>query len=153
MGFNVNSSVGRTARSGASLSARRRKPTLMGEINVTPFVDVMMVLLVIFMVAAPLMTVGLKVDLPDAKTPPVEGQDEPIIVSIDKEGKLYLQETEMALEKLTAKLDAIMQSRPDNRIFVQADEALDYGAVMAVVGAISEAGHNKLALITETPKQ
>lgn len=149
MGVNVHSSAARQGRS----NGRRRRPTLMGEINVTPFVDVMLVLLVIFMVAAPLMTVGLKVDLPDAKTPAIEGHDEPIIVTIDAEKKLYLQETEMDVKTLIAKLDAILHSKQDNRIFVQADKSLDYGEVMRVVSAIGGAGHRKLALITETPME
>lgn len=150
MGANLNNSS-RNGRSGNRLSSKRRRPGLMGDINITPFVDVMMVLLVIFMVAAPLMTVGLQIDLPNAKTPAVEGQDEPVIISINAQKKLFLQETELELNVLMAKLSAILEANPNNRVFVQADESLDYGTVMQMMSAISLAGHRKIALVTESP--
>ncbi|MEM7121617.1 MAG: protein TolR [Pseudomonadota bacterium] len=133
-----------------SARARRRRPP-MSEINVTPFVDVMLVLLIVFMIAAPLLTVGVEVDLPEADVPEVEGSDEPLAVSVDAEGRIFLQDTELALEELGPRLVAISQNNPDVRIFVRGDEAIEYGNVMAVMGALNQAGFNNVALITRLP--
>lgn len=119
------------------------------EINITPFVDVMLVLLVIFMVAAPMMTSGVTVDLPSSNASPVSGQDEPLSVSVTAGGKVYIQKTEVALKDLRGKLSAIVGTKKDTRIFVRGDKSVDYGRIMQVVGEINAAGLTKVALITE----
>ena len=121
---------------------------VMSEINVTPFVDVMLVLLVIFMVTAPLLTVGVQIDLPKTKAGVIQGQDEPLAVSIDHEGRLFLQETEIELENLIPRLIAISENKPDVRIFVRGDQTVPYGRVMTVMGTINQAGFSRVALIT-----
>ena len=121
---------------------------VMSEINVTPFVDVMLVLLVVFMVTAPLLTVGVQIDLPKTKAGVVQGQDEPLAVSIDKEGRLFLQETEIELGSLIPRLIAISENKPDIRIFVRGDQSVPYGRVMEVMGTINQAGFSRVALIT-----
>jgi biopolymer transport protein TolR len=120
----------------------------MSEINVTPLVDVMLVLLIVFMVAAPLMTVGVPVDLPETRAKPLQGDNEPINVSIDKDHKIFLQETEIDPETLVAKLEAIAKNGYDERIFVRGDTAVNYGAVMKVMGALNAAGYKKIGLVT-----
>ncbi len=130
--------------------ARRRRPP-MSEINVTPFVDVMLVLLIVFMIAAPLLTVGVEVDLPESDVPEVEGDDEPLAVTIDAEGRIFLQDTELALEELGPRLVAISQNNPEIRIFVRGDETIEYGNVMAVMGALNGSGFNNVALIARLP--
>ena len=129
----------------------RRSPRLVSEINVTPFVDVMLVLLVIFMVTAPLLTAGVDVDLPKTQAAQATGQDEPLIVSINAEGKTFLQETEFDLDALVARLRAITANKPDQRIFVRGDKSLAYGRIMEVMGALSTAGFAKVALVAEIP--
>jgi biopolymer transport protein TolR len=124
---------------------------IMSEINVTPFVDVMLVLLVVFMVTAPLLTVGVQIDLPKTKAGFVQGQDEPLAVSIDGRGRLFLQETEIPFENLVPRLIAISGNKPDIRIFVRGDKNIPYGRVMDVMGRISQAGFSRVALITATP--
>jgi len=121
----------------------------MSEINVTPLVDVMLVLLVVFMITAPLLTVGVTVELPESEAPPLPGQDEPLTVSIDASGAVYIQETQVALEELGAKLHAVTGEKPDTRIFVRGDRHIDYGQVMAVMGAVRAAGFPRVALVTE----
>jgi biopolymer transport protein TolR len=123
----------------------------MSEINVTPMVDVMLVLLVIFMVTAPLLTVGVQVDLPETGAPAVPGQDEPLAVSIDGRGRIFVQDSEASLDELVPRLAAISASNPDLRIFVRADKGIPYGRVMEAVGAINAAGYRKVALITVQP--
>ncbi|MDH5772575.1 MAG: biopolymer transporter ExbD, partial [Rhodospirillaceae bacterium] len=112
----------------------RNRRTQMSEINVTPFVDVMLVLLIIFMVTAPLLTVGVEVDLPKTKAGAISGQDEPLAVSIDNEGRIFVQDTEVELGAMTARLQAVSENNPDVRIFVRGDAAVDYGRVMQVMG-------------------
>jgi biopolymer transport protein TolR len=124
----------------------------MSDINVTPFVDVMLVLLVVFMVTAPLLSVGVPVDLPEAPAKPLAGNEEPLTISVDSAGKIYLQETEVALDELVPRLKAISENRTDARIFVRGDREVDYGNVMAVMGTINAAGYNKVALVAEAPK-
>ena len=126
---------------------KRSKP--MAEINVTPFVDVMLVLLIVFMVTAPLLTVGVTVDLPKATSSPLPGQDEPLTVSVDSEGVIYLQESEIAIDDLGPRLVAILETKPETRIFVRGDRVIDYGRVMEVVGRIHDAGIAKVALVTK----
>ena len=137
----------RTFGSRGRIRRRRRAP--MSQINVTPFVDVMLVLLVIFMITAPLLTVGVEVDLPEADTPPLGGDDEPLSITIDREGTTYLQETEVTVGDLIPKLKAITERRPDVRIFIRGDREIAYGRVMEVMGALNSAGFNNVALVTE----
>jgi biopolymer transport protein TolR len=131
----------------------RYKP--LAEINVTPFVDVMLVLLIIFMVAAPLMTSGVAVDLPKTQASNLNQDNEPITITVNTEGKIYIQETEIPLEGLVAKLQAIAQSQPqgapERRIFVRGDKGITYGRVMEVMGTISAGGFSKVALLAEQP--
>ncbi len=125
----------------------RRRP--MSEINVTPMVDVMLVLLVIFMVTAPLLTVGVTVDLPKTKASVIPGEDEPLAVSIDDIGQIFIQDTKVDLAGLVPRLLAITGNNPDVRIFVRGDKGIHYGRVMQVMGTVNAAGFRKVALITE----
>ena len=139
-------SVGR--RDGGTRTPRRRTRP-MSEINVTPMVDVMLVLLVIFMVTAPLLTVGVEVDLPKANVPAIKGQDEPLAVTIDRDGNIFVQDTGIELETLVARLEAVSESNRDVRIFVRGDKGIHYGRIMQVMGAIHAGGFTKVALITQ----
>jgi biopolymer transport protein TolR len=127
----------------------------MAEINVTPLVDVMLVLLIIFMVAAPLMTVGVPVDLPRTAAAPMNQETEPLTISVDPQGRVFLQETEVPMEDLVPRLQAIMrnqpQGQPERRIFVRGDRAIAYGRVMEVMGTIAAAGFTRVALLAEQP--
>lgn len=118
------------------------------EINVTPFVDVMLVLLVIFMITAPMLTAGVSVDLPDSRAPSVPGTDEPLSVTISKKGEIYIQETKIDMSGLAEKLEAIVGEKTDTRIFVRGDQGVDYGFVMQAIGEVNKAGLTKIALIT-----
>jgi biopolymer transport protein TolR len=132
----------------------RRRPGSyrpMSEINVTPLVDVMLVLLVVFMVTAPLLTVGVPVDLPKTEAAQIVGQDEPLVITVNAQGKLFIQETEVDLERLVPRLQAITANRSETRIFVRGDRALAYGRVMEVMGTVNLAGFTRVALITEQP--
>ena len=134
--------------SGAKLK-RRYQP--MANINVTPFVDVMLVLLVVFMVTAPLLTVGVKVDLPSVESNIIQGNDEPLTVSINGDGQIYLQEGLILLQELVPKLQAITGENPEARIFVRGDKEINYGLVMEIMSAINIAGFDKVALVTKIP--
>jgi biopolymer transport protein TolR len=136
---------------GASRGRRRHRPP-MSQINVTPFVDVMLVLLVIFMITAPLLTVGVQVDLPETEAGAISGDDEPLAISITKDNQIFLQETEVALGDLVPKLMAISERRTDMRIFVRADQDIPYGRVMEVMGTVNRAGFKKVALVTKNEK-
>lgn len=130
---------------------RSRSYRPMAEINVTPFVDVMLVLLVVFMVAAPLLTAGVPIDLPESEAKPITEEDnKPLEISITPEGKIFLGETHVKRERLVNMLTAMTRNDPDRRIFIRGDKALDYGMVMDVLGALNRAGFNKVALISET---
>lgn len=131
----------------------RSRTSLMTDINVTPMVDVMLVLLVIFMVTAPLLTVGVNVDLPETQAPAISGQDEPLSVSVDRAGQVFVQDTAVEMDALAPKIRAISGNNPDVRIFVRGDQAIDYGRVMAVMGAIHSAGFNKIALLASAPEE
>ncbi len=135
----------------SSRRSARRSRSLMHEINVTPFVDVMLVLLVVFMITAPLLTVGVPIDLPESTVPEIRGEDEPLAVSIDADGKLFLQNTEIAIDELAPRLGAITRRKPGTRIFVRGDKAIDYGRVMEVMGVLTEAGFANIALIAVLP--
>jgi len=124
----------------------------MAEINVTPMVDVMLVLLIIFMVSAPLLTVGVPLDLPQTQAKSLDNDKEPLTVSVNGKGLVYLQNTEIAVEELVPKLKAIVEARgggADERIFVRGDKQVDYGTMMKVMGRISGAGFRRVALVTE----
>ena len=127
---------------------RGRKKALMSEINVTPFVDVMLVLLIIFMVSAPLLTVGVPIDLPDTQAKAMNADTQPITVSVNNEGKIFLQETEIPIEEVVPKLQAIAKTGYEERIFVRGDKAADYGTVMKVMARISAAGFKNIGLVT-----
>jgi biopolymer transport protein TolR len=140
------------AHSGAFGKRRHRRNPVMSEINVTPMVDVMLVLLIIFMVSAPLLTVGVPIDLPQTQASSLDQADkEPLAVSVNTDGKVFLQNTEIPLEELVPKLQAISQARGGNeeRIYVRGDKTVDYGTVMKVMGRLSAAGFRKVALVTE----
>ncbi len=131
---------------------RRRRAAVMAEINVTPMVDVMLVLLIIFMVAAPLLTVGVPLDLPQTQAKTLDVDKEPITLSVRVDGKVFLGEnTEIKLDELVAKLTAITTARGgmEERIFVRGDKKVDYGTVMRVMGRLSAAGFKRVALVTE----
>jgi len=123
----------------------------LAEINVTPLVDVMLVLLIIFMVTAPLMTSGVSVDLPKTSAQPLNTDSEPLTVSINAAGNIFLQEDPVDLTDLVAKLQAIAQNNPERRIFVRGDKAITYGRIMEVMGTITEGGFTKVALLAEQP--
>jgi biopolymer transport protein TolR len=123
----------------------------MAEINVTPFVDVMLVLLVVFMVTAPLLSVGVPVDLPKTAATPLSNPDEPLVISINAKGEIFLQESRIPMENLTARLEAVTGQNENARIFVRGDKAIEYGQVMAVMGNISAAGFRKVSLMAELP--
>lgn len=127
---------------------RGRKKALMSEINVTPFVDVMLVLLIIFMISAPLLTVGVPIDLPDTQAKAMNADTQPITVSVNAEGGIYLQETEIAMDEVVAKLEAISKTGYEERIFVRGDKSADYGTVMKVMARISAAGFKNIGLVT-----
>lgn len=134
------------ARSGRGRGSRRP----MAEINVTPMVDVMLVLLIIFMVAAPLLTAGVPIDLPDSKAKAISDEDnKPLEVSIRKDGKIFVGETEVTEERIVTILTSMTENDPDRRIYIRADKGLDYGRVMSILGTINGAGFNKVALISE----
>jgi len=127
-----------------------RKTRPMSEINVTPFVDVMLVLLIIFMVTAPLLTVGVEVDLPKTRSSVLQGEDEPLAVSIDAQGQVFIQDTMVELDGLIPRLDAITGRNPSVRIFMRADRTVSYGQVMQVMSQINRAGYRKVALLTKS---
>jgi biopolymer transport protein TolR len=129
---------------------RHRAYRPMAEINVTPFVDVMLVLLIIFMVTAPLLTVGVPVDLPKTKAQTLNKPEEPLVISIDKEGRIFLQETAVELESLAPRLEAITTNKPDATIYVRGDKSVAYGRIMEVMGTVNAAGFTKVALISES---
>ena len=126
----------------------RRRNSLISDINVTPFVDVMLVLLIIFMVAAPLMTVGVPVDLPETRASEMNAQTEPITVSINNEGKVFIQETEVAMDDIIPRLEAIAKTGYEERIFVRGDQASDYGTVLRVMGRLNSAGFKNIGLVS-----
>ena len=133
---------------GGGRRRRRKSRAIMSEINVTPMVDVMLVLLIIFMVAAPLLTVGVPIDLPDTQAKAMNSDTQPITVSIDPQGKVFLQETEIPIEEVVPKLQAIAKTGYDERIYVRGDKTADYGTVMKVMARISAAGFKNIGLVT-----
>lgn len=141
-GTAASSGGGRRRRGGG----RRRAP--MSEINVTPFVDVMLVLLIVFMVAAPLMTVGVPLQLPETAARALNSDTQPITISVQQDGSIFIQDTPVAAEDVVAQLQAIGMAGYDERIFVRGDQATDYGTVMRVMARISSAGFRNIGLVT-----
>ncbi|AWC21905.1 protein TolR [Aminobacter sp. P9b] len=146
MGMSV--SAGGSGRGGRGHRRRGRHHGLMSEINVTPFVDVMLVLLIIFMVAAPLMTVGVPIDLPETAAKALNSETQPITISINEAGQIHIQETEIPIDEVVAKLGAIAKAGYEERIYVRGDKTADYGTVMKVMARIQAAGYNKIGLVT-----
>ena len=137
----------------ASNSGRRsrRRSAVMSDINVTPFVDVMLVLLIVFMVSAPLLTVGVPIDLPQSPAKALSQDNEPLTVSVDVAGKVFLQDKEIQIDDLVPKLKAIVEARNgtlNDQIYVRGDKKVDYGTMMRVMGRLSAAGYHKVALVT-----
>jgi biopolymer transport protein TolR len=122
------------------------------DINITPMVDVMLVLLIIFMVTAPLLTAGVAVDLPKTRAKLLSQDKEPLTITIEKDGKVFLQETEVNAAELVPRLTAIAENGYDQRIFVRGDKAVDYGTVMKVMGELNAAGFRRIGLVTEPPR-
>ena len=144
--------MGMSGAGAASGGARRgRRKAVMAEINVTPMVDVMLVLLIIFMVSAPLLTVGVPLDLPQTQAKSLEQDKNPLTLSVNLKGQVFLNETEISMDELVPKLKAITEARGglDERIFVRGDRKVDYGTVMKVMGRLSQAGFRRVALVTE----
>ena len=133
-------------------SRRRRRRAVMSEINVTPFVDVMLVLLIVFMVSAPLLTVGVPIDLPQSKAKALEQNNEPLAISVNQQGQIFLQNDEIKLDDLLPKLKAIIDARggtTNDLIYIRGDKTVAYGTMMRVMGRISGAGYHRVALVTE----
>ncbi|WP_029059401.1 protein TolR [Stappia stellulata] len=145
--------LGASDDQGGGRRRRRRRHQPMSEINVTPFVDVMLVLLIIFMVAAPLLTVGVPLDLPETQAKPLEGATEPITISVAADGRIFMQDSEIAADEVIPTLEAIAQNGYDERIFVRGDENADYGTIMRVMGRINAAGYKRLGLVTLEEQQ
>lgn len=145
MGMNMQNRGG-----GSPYSGYRKAYRPMAEINVTPFIDVMLVLLIVFMVTAPLLSAGVQVDLPKSEAGPVTDKDEkPLEVTVNKMGDIFIGETKVSNEELMVKLSAITGDDYERRVFIRADQGLPYGDVMGVLGSINKGGYKKVALITE----
>ena len=123
------------------------------EINVTPFVDVMLVLLIIFMVTAPLLTVGVQVDLPETSADSLPEESEPLTLTINSKGEVFIQETKIEFDNLIKKILAVSKNRTDTRIYVRGDKTINYGRVLEIMGLLSGSGFTKVALISEPYKE
>ena len=134
-----------------NLNRSEREP--MSEINVTPFVDVMLVLLIIFMVTAPLLTVGVQVDLPETSADTLPEESEPLTLTINSKGEVFIQETKIEFNNLIKKILAVSNNRTDTRIYVRGDKTINYGRVLEVMGKLSGSGFTKVALISEPYKE
>ena len=146
----MGASVRKAGGGGSRRGRGRGGAAPMSEINVTPFVDVMLVLLIIFMVAAPLLTVGVPLELPKTKAEPLpQEQEEPLTVNLDAAGKIYIQKTEITGDELITKLNAIAAQRESKKIFLRADRTLDYGIVMEVMGDLNAGGFKSIGLVTD----
>ena len=141
------------ANAGTPIIGRRKhhRRGVMSEINVTPMVDVMLVLLIIFMVSAPLLTVGVPIDLPQSQAKSIEQDKEPLTISVNDKGQIFLQNSEITVEDLVPKMQAVAQARggTEARVFVRGDKKVDYGTMMQVMGRLSSAGFHRVALVTE----
>ncbi|MFZ1813988.1 MAG: protein TolR [Rhizobiaceae bacterium] len=143
--------MGMSIGAGGTSGRRKRRSSKhrpMSEINVTPFVDVMLVLLIIFMIAAPLLTVGVPIDLPETQAKALNSETQPITISVNDQGQVFLQETEVVPEEIVAKLEAIARNGYEERIYVRGDKTADYGTVMRVMALISSAGFKRIGLVT-----
>lgn len=132
---------------------RRSSCGLSSDINVTPLVDVMLVLLIIFMVTAPILTVGIPVDLPKMDAAQSEDSDEPIVVSINKDGQTYLKDTPLQIDQMIERMHEILKAKPNTKIFVRGDQTISYGQVMDLMSVIAGAGFNKVSLMAEIQKK
>ncbi|SKA14435.1 protein TolR [Consotaella salsifontis] len=148
MGMSVNAA----SSGGGSRRRRSRKRAPMSEINVTPMVDVMLCLLIIFMVAAPLLTVGVPLELPQTQAKALNAEHQPIEISVKAEGTVYMGETEIGIDEVVPKLEAIAKNGYNERIFVRGDKSADYGMVMQVMARISAAGFSNIGLVTASEK-
>jgi len=139
------------AHSGSFGKRRHRRNPVMSEINVTPMVDVMLVLLIIFMVSAPLLTVGVPIDLPQTQAKSLDQDKEPLTISVNDKGEVFLQNSAVELDDLLPKLQAIAEARggSDARIYVRGDKSVNYGSMMKIMGRLSAAGFHRVALVTE----
>jgi len=131
---------------------RRKRARPMSEINVTPFVDVMLVLLIVFMVSAPLMTVGVPVDLPKTAAPSLPADNKPLFITIDTQNRIYVQETQVELDNLVPLLRATTENNPEARVLVRGDAKIQYGTMLQVMGTISAGGFSKVGLVAELPQ-
>ena len=131
---------------------KRRSYSQLSEINVTPFVDVMLVLLIVFMVSAPLMTVGVPVDLPKTAAPSLPADNKPLFITIDTQNRIYVQETQVELANLVPLLRAITENNPEARVLVRGDAKIQYGTMLQVMGTISAGGFTKVGLVAELPQ-
>ena len=129
-----------------------RSRSLMNEINVTPFVDVMLVLLIVFMVTAPMLTVGVPVNLPNSEADSLPDDQEPLTLSINSKGETFIQDTKVSFNELVPKLLAISKNRTDTRIYIRGDRNINYGRVMEIMGKLSGSGFSKVALLSETKR-
>ena len=132
--------------------SKSRSRSLMSEINVTPFVDVMLVLLIVFMVTAPMLTVGVPVNLPNSDADSLPDDQEPLTLSINSKGEVFIQDTKVGFSELVPKLLAISKNRTDTRIYVRGYRNINYGRVMEIMGKLSGSGFSKVALISETKR-
>lgn len=141
------------ANAGTPVIGKRKhhRRRVMSEINVTPMVDVMLVLLIIFMVSAPLLTVGVPIDLPQSQAKSLEQDKEPLTISVNDKGQIFLQNSQIAADDLIPKMQAVAEARggKDARVYVRGDKKVDYGTMMRVMGRLSSAGFNRVALVTE----
>ncbi len=137
---------------GASIQGRntdRRRRKLMNEINVTPMVDVMLVLLIIFMITSPMLVAGIEVDLPQTESAPISGSDKPLVLSIDKNERLFLLDTLISKDSLVEKLKEITKENKDTRIFIKGDKSVSYGVIVETMARIKNSGFTKVALISD----
>jgi biopolymer transport protein TolR len=132
------------------MASARYRP--MADINVTPLVDVMLVLLVVFMITAPLLTVGVPVDLPQTQAPPINEPKEPLVITVNRDGAIFISETSVPVDSLVPKLQAITGSNPDAVLYVRGDKEINYGRVLEVMSLVTAAGFHKVSLVAETPK-
>jgi len=151
MSFNFSSNKMSNKRKNSS-HRNRTYAQPMSEINVTPMVDVMLVLLIVFMVAAPMLTVGIKVNLPETKAKALSDQKEPLIITIKKNGSIFVQEKQIDEKKLVVQLKAVTKNNPDVKIYVRADKNLNYGTVMRIIGTLSANEFKNFSFITESEK-
>lgn len=138
------SSGGKKARRGR----RHRRALPMADINMTPFIDVMLVLLIVFMVAAPMLTVGVPIELPKTAAKPMQDETQPVTISIKPNGDIFLMETKITLDDIVPRLQAIAKNGADERIFLRGDKSIDYGTMMQVMGLVSGAGFKRIGLVT-----